>query len=205
MENPQMHAYTLPWSEYALDDLFSSSNIESREKKKKIYIPLNYWGFYFERRMWLWVWMCGGKGMAIRCGNHETKNVCPYPYSLSLSFDCFSLFFSFLWKVYWIHRYNKKKREKLTRNSCRHIHQAFFSDAYHESVVTLLCKLLQTSEMFCIFRIGWFLLPIHVRLWNNRRRYHNGKLWIALDKALKNLWKKSVLGEVVFIKTNAGF
>lgn len=112
MENPQMHAYTLPWSEYALDDLFSSSNIESREMKKKIYIPLNYWGFYFERRMWLWVWMCGGKGMAIRCGNHETKNVCPYPYSLSLSFDCFSLFFSFLWKVYWIHRYNKKKKRE---------------------------------------------------------------------------------------------
>lgn len=37
MENPQMHAYTLPWSEYALDDLFSSSNIESREKKKNLH------------------------------------------------------------------------------------------------------------------------------------------------------------------------
>lgn len=205
MENPQMHAYTLPWSEYALDDLFSSSNIESREKKKKIYIPLNYWGFYFERRMWLWVWMCGGKGMAIRCGNHETKNVFLI-LILFLSPLIASLFSSpFCEKCTEYTDIIKKKREKLTRNSCRHIHQAFFSDAYHESVVTLLCKLLQTSEMFCIFRIGWFLLPIHVRVWNNRRRYHNGKLWIALDKALKNLWKKSVLGEVVFIKTNAGF
>lgn len=29
-----MHAYTLPWSEYALDDLFSLSNIESLEEKE---------------------------------------------------------------------------------------------------------------------------------------------------------------------------
>lgn len=41
--------------------------------KKKIYIPLNYWGFYFERRMWLWMWLCRGKRLAIRCGNHATK------------------------------------------------------------------------------------------------------------------------------------
>ena len=149
MENPQMHAYTLPWSEYALDDLFSSSNIESREKEKKNLHSIKLLRVLFwKENVIVGVWMCGGKGMAIRCGNHETKNVCPYPYSLSLSFDCSSLFFSFLWKVYWIHRYNKKikKREKLMRNSCRHIHQASFSDVYYVSVVMLLCKLLQTSE-----------------------------------------------------------
>lgn len=42
----KMQHYTLPWSECRLDDLFSFSNIEFM--KKKIYIPLNYWGFYFK-------------------------------------------------------------------------------------------------------------------------------------------------------------
>lgn len=85
----KMQHYTLPWSECRLDDLFSFSNIEFM-KKKKIYIQLNYWGFYFERRMWLWAWMCGSKGMVIRCGNHATKKSYS-SYSILLVFDCHSV------------------------------------------------------------------------------------------------------------------
>lgn len=41
---------------------FPAPILSPGKKKKKIYIPLNYWGFYFERRMWLWVCGCvGGK------------------------------------------------------------------------------------------------------------------------------------------------
>lgn len=84
-EMSEMQDYTLPWSECRLGDLFSLSNIEFM--KKKNYIPLNYWGFYFERRMWLWA--CGSKGMVIRCGNHATKKSSSY--SILIDFDCRSL------------------------------------------------------------------------------------------------------------------
>lgn len=59
-EPSDAYAYTLPWSEYTLDDLCSLSNIEPL--KKKNYILLNYWWLYFERIMW-WGrgrWMCEG-------------------------------------------------------------------------------------------------------------------------------------------------
>ena len=170
---------------------FPAPILSPGKKKKKIYIPLNYWGFYFERRMWLWVCGCvGGKEWPSDVAIMKLK-MSVLILILFLSPLIAPLFSSpFCGKcTEYTDIIKKKKREKLMRNSCRHIHQASFSDVYYVSVVMLLCKLLQTSETLCIFWIAWFLLPIHLRIWNNRKRYHKVKLWIALEKTLNIWWK----------------
>ena len=119
------------------------------KREKKIYIPLNYWGFYFERRMWLWVCGCvGGKEWPSDVAIMKLKmSVLILILFLSpLIAPLFSSPFCGKCTEYTDIIKKKKKREKLMRNSCRHIHQASFSDVYYVSVVMLLCKLLQTSE-----------------------------------------------------------